>query len=85
VGLCTKWCCEIRKKTAGNITELSDRTPYEATLGDTPDNIRKTVIIVRAMYGLKSSGATWHAKFSETLRDIAYLHMRIRMFGINPL
>jgi len=34
---CTKWCCEIRNKTAGNIFELNYRTPYEATLGDTPD------------------------------------------------
>ena len=32
-----------------------------------PESIGKTVVVVRAMYGLKSSGATWHAKFSETL------------------
>lgn len=38
-----------------------------------PDNIGKTVIIVRVMYGLKSSGAAWHAKFSETLRDMGFL------------
>jgi hypothetical protein len=38
-----------------------------------PDNIGKTVIIVRAMYGLKSSGAAWRAKFSETLRDMGFL------------
>jgi hypothetical protein len=31
------------------------------------------VIIVRAIYGLKSSGAAWHAKFSETLRDMGFL------------
>jgi hypothetical protein len=38
-----------------------------------PENIGKTVIVVRAMYGLKSSGAAWHARFSETLRDIGFL------------
>jgi hypothetical protein len=38
-----------------------------------PNNIGKTVIVVRAMYGLKSSGATWHAKLSETLRDMEFV------------
>jgi hypothetical protein len=37
-----------------------------------PNNFGKTVIIVRAIYGLKSSGATWHAKLSETLRSIDF-------------
>jgi len=37
-----------------------------------PNNVGKTVIIVRAMYGLKSSGAAWHAKFSETLRSMNF-------------
>jgi hypothetical protein len=37
-----------------------------------PSNIGKTVIIVRAMYGLKSSGAAWHAKLSETLRGMNF-------------
>lgn len=32
-----------------------------------PNNVGKIVIVVRAMYGLKSSGAAWHTKFSETL------------------
>ena len=32
-----------------------------------PNNVGKTVMVIRAMYGLKSSGAAWHAKFSETL------------------
>jgi hypothetical protein len=40
-----------------------------------PSNIGKTVIIVRAMYGLKSSGATWHAKLSETLRGMNFNHL----------
>jgi hypothetical protein len=37
-----------------------------------PSNIGRTVIVVRAMYGLKSSGATWHTKFSETLRSMNF-------------
>jgi len=35
--------------------------------------LERQVIIVRAIYGLKSSGAAWHAKFSETLRDMGFL------------
>jgi hypothetical protein len=37
-----------------------------------PSNIGKTVIVVRAMYGLKSSGAAWHAKLSETLWSLDF-------------
>jgi hypothetical protein len=36
------------------------------------NNIGRTVIVVRAMYGLKSSGAAWHAKLSETLRSMDF-------------
>jgi hypothetical protein len=34
--------------------------------------IGQTVIVVRAMYGLKSSGAAWHAQLSSTLRDMNF-------------
>lgn len=37
-----------------------------------PHNIGKTVIVVRAMYSLKSSGAAWHAKLSETLCSMEF-------------
>jgi hypothetical protein len=37
-----------------------------------PNNDGKTVIVVRTMYGLKCSGAAWHAKFSETLRSMNF-------------
>ena len=37
-----------------------------------PNNVGRTVIVVRAMYGLKSSGAAWHAKFSETLHSMGF-------------
>jgi hypothetical protein len=37
-----------------------------------PNNRGKTVIIVRALYGLKSSGAAWHAKLSETLHSLGF-------------
>jgi hypothetical protein len=34
---CCKWCCDVANKTAGKIYALYDRTPFEATLGHTPD------------------------------------------------
>ena len=30
------------------------------------------MIITRALYGLKSSGAAWHAHFAETLNGLGY-------------
>jgi hypothetical protein len=38
-----------------------------------PNNVGKTVIVVQAMYGLKSFGAAWHAKLSETLRGMDFI------------
>jgi len=32
-----------------------------------------TFIIEKALYGLRTSGASWHQRFSDTLRDIGYL------------
>jgi hypothetical protein len=34
---CARWSCEIRNKSAGTLYALEDCTPYEATLGETPD------------------------------------------------
>ncbi len=34
---CPKWSCEIKNKTARNLYALEDRTPFEATIGETPD------------------------------------------------
>jgi hypothetical protein len=36
------------------------------------NNIGRTVIVVRAMYGLNSSGVAWHAKLCETLRSMDF-------------
>ena len=36
-------------------------------------NYGKRVIIVRALYGLKSSGAQWRAHMSKTLRDLGFV------------
>ncbi len=36
-GFCSKCCCKVRNKTAGKLFALNDRTPFEATLGNTPD------------------------------------------------
>ena len=30
------------------------------------------MIIVRALYGLKSSGAAWHDHFAQTLHDLGF-------------
>jgi hypothetical protein len=38
-----------------------------------PSRVGQTVIIVRAMYGLKSSGAAWHAQLSETLYSMGFM------------
>jgi hypothetical protein len=37
-----------------------------------PHRVGQTVIVVRAMYGLKSSGAAWHAQLSSTLISINF-------------
>jgi hypothetical protein len=37
-----------------------------------PNHFGKTVIVIRAMYGLKSSGAAWHAHLSQTLHDMGF-------------
>jgi hypothetical protein len=31
-----------------------------------------TFIIVKALYGLRTSGASWHQRFADTLRDLGY-------------
>ena len=37
-----------------------------------PEDEGKTVIIVRALYGLKSSGAAWRSHFAQSLRDLGF-------------
>ena len=32
----------------------------------------KTLIIIKSVYVLKSSGAMWHQKFSDNLRDLGF-------------
>jgi ribosomal protein L15 len=34
---CCKWSCDVRNKTSGTIFALENRTPFEATLGQTTD------------------------------------------------
>jgi hypothetical protein len=34
---CCQWACEVKNKSASTLYTLHDRTPFEATLGDTPD------------------------------------------------
>jgi hypothetical protein len=37
-----------------------------------PSGVMQTVIIIRAMYGLKSSGAAWHTQLSKTLHSMNF-------------
>jgi hypothetical protein len=37
-----------------------------------PNRVGQTVLIVRALYGLKSSGATWHALLAESLHAMGF-------------
>ena len=37
-----------------------------------PHHVGQTVLIVRALYGLKSSGATWHALLAESLHAMGF-------------
>jgi hypothetical protein len=38
-----------------------------------PNKQGKPVIIVRALYGLKTSGAAWHANLVETLKSMDFV------------
>jgi hypothetical protein len=61
---------------AGNAyLQASAREKVHTTAGPEfgPNNVGKTVVVIRAMYGLKSSGAAWHAQLSQTLRDMGFL------------
>ena len=33
----------------------------------------KVMLVVRALYGLKSSGAAWRKHFAQTSRDLGYV------------
>jgi hypothetical protein len=36
-------------------------------------NKGKVCVVVRALYGLKSAGASWHATLAQALRDIGFV------------
>jgi len=37
-----------------------------------PSQLRQTVIIVRALYGLKFSGGAWHAALAEAINSMGF-------------
>ena len=37
-----------------------------------PDHVGKVAVIVRSLYGLKSSGAAWRSHMAQTMRDIGF-------------
>ena len=49
-----------------------ERCWFRAGLEFGPDNVDRPVRIVRALYGLKSSGARWHDTFAATLRTAGF-------------
>jgi hypothetical protein len=61
--------CEMRADIGNAYLQAPARERVHTTAGPEfgPTRQRQMVIIVRAMYGLKSSGAAWHAQLSETL------------------
>jgi hypothetical protein len=36
-------------------------------------NLGKVLIIVHALYGLKSAGASWHATLAQALHDLGFV------------
>jgi hypothetical protein len=45
---------------------------YTSTGKEFGSRAGQTVIIVRALYGLKSSGAAWHSHMAQTLKDMNF-------------
>ena len=52
--------------------EPREKIYSEAGMEFGPKDMGKTVIIVRALYGLKSSGAAWRSHFAQSLRDLGF-------------
>jgi hypothetical protein len=54
--------------------QASSLEKYYAIAGDEfGEDKGKTALIVRALYGLKSSGATWRANIAHTLSDMRFV------------
>ena len=49
---------------------------YVITGPEFGDEAGRIALVVRALYGLKSSGAAWHAHFANTLTDLGFLPCR---------
>jgi hypothetical protein len=66
---------EIKSIDIGNAyLNAPAREKVYTTVGPefSPDKIGKPVLIVRALYGLKTSGAAWHAQLTATLRAMEF-------------
>jgi hypothetical protein len=46
---------------------------YTITGSEFGEEEGRIAIIVRALYGLKSSGAAWHAFFAQSLTDLGFI------------
>ena len=63
-------------------TYLEARTAEKVCIVTGPelrDREGHTLIINRALYGLRSSGKKWHEKFSDTLQDLGFHLVRYNL------
>jgi hypothetical protein len=66
---------DILAANVGNVyLQAPAREKVHTTAGPEfgPHRVGQTVIVVRAMYGLKSSGAAWHAQLSSTIISMKF-------------
>ena len=49
---------------------------FEGGLKCGKDVRQKFCIVIRALYGLKSVGASWYAELAQVLRDLGYTSMK---------
>ena len=76
------WACGI-----GNayINEKYREKIWAKSSTDFGNEKEKVVKVIRALYGLKSSGTVWRAMMSETLLDLDYKNSRSDMYvWMNP-
>ena len=55
---------------------FTEEKVYFIAGGEFGDREGHTLIIVKALYGLKSSGLRWHQRFSKVLRDMGFIPSR---------
>ena len=80
--------CDVEMADVGNAYLYAPTTEKVLCIlkdGFGPENKGKTAIIVRALYGLKSSGCAWRKHFAETLYDMHFFADLSSMFSFTVL